>query len=110
MRGRLRRFARAAGMTALAVAAVFLVGRAVVELIVVNPFRPETYRDDWGGPTYPGVLLVHAGPGIAIGVLAILALRRASARKRVHERPSGAGEHQDDDERRPQRKGDRGDR
>ena len=65
-------------MTALAVAALFLVVRAVVELVLVDPSRPETYRDDWGGPSYLGV--VHAGPGIVVVGLAILALRRRRRR------------------------------
>ena len=64
-------------MVVLVVVGVFLVARAVVEVISVDPGRPATYRDDWGGPTYAGVLLVHAGPGLLVlGSLAVLLWRR----------------------------------
>ena len=50
----------------LALIAVFFVGRAVVEGVSVDPSDPASYRDDWGGPTYLGVLGVHAGPGLLV--------------------------------------------
>jgi len=64
-------------MVVLVVVGAFLVARAAVEVISVDPGRPATYRDDWGGPTYAGVLLVHAGPGLLVlGSLAVLLWRR----------------------------------
>jgi hypothetical protein len=78
-----RRAARWTGIGVLAVVAAFLVGRAVVEVVGVDPSDPASYRDDWGGPTYLGVMAVHAGPGVV--VLVLLAwwwLRTARARRR----------------------------
>jgi hypothetical protein len=80
---RVRRAARWTGIGALGLIAVFLVGRAVVEVVGVDPSDPASYRDDWGGPTYPGVLAVHAGPGVV--VLAVLLwwwVRRVRARRK----------------------------
>jgi hypothetical protein len=59
---------------------LYLIGRAVAELIMVDPARPETYRQDWGGPHYPGVLLVHVGPAVLVVLLAARILRRHRAR------------------------------
>jgi hypothetical protein len=43
-----------------------------------------TYRDDWGGPSLFGVLLVHCGLGLLAGtVLATTYRRRRSARRRL---------------------------
>jgi hypothetical protein len=68
-----RRALRALGWAVLLLVGGFLVARAVVEVISVDPGRPATYRDDWGGPTYAGVLLVHAGPGLLVlGTVALL--------------------------------------
>ena len=79
----MRRIARWAGIGVLALVAAFLVGRAIVEVFAVDPSDAATYRDDWGGPTYLGVLAVHAGPGLV--VLAVLAwwwLRAARMRRK----------------------------
>jgi hypothetical protein len=82
-----RRIARWAGLGLFALVAAFFVGRAVVEVISVDASAPATYRDDWGGPTYLGVLAVHAGPGlIVLAVLASWWLRTARTRR---ERGSG---------------------
>jgi hypothetical protein len=68
-----RRALRALGWAVLLLVGGFLVARAVVEVISVDPGQPATYRDDWGGPTYAGVLLVHAGPGLLVlGTVALL--------------------------------------
>jgi hypothetical protein len=67
----MRRAGRWVGVVLLTVVALFLVGRAVAEVVGVDPSDPASYRDDWGGPTYLGVLAVHAGPGLL--VLAALA-------------------------------------
>jgi hypothetical protein len=72
----MRRPLRFLGWTVLVLVGFFLVARAVVEVVSVDPGRPATYRDDWGGPSYAGVLLVHAGPGLLVlGVTAVLLWR-----------------------------------
>jgi hypothetical protein len=77
-----RRAARWTGIGVLAVVAAFLVGRAVVEVVGVDPSDPPSYRDDWGGPTYLGVMAVHAGPGVVVLVLLVWWwLRTARARR-----------------------------
>lgn len=60
----------------VALVAVYAVGRAVVEVVTVNPRRPETYAQDWGGPQYLGVIAVHAGPGLLVLALTLLWARR----------------------------------
>lgn len=67
-----RRWGRRVGLGLLLMTAAFLVGRAAVEIITVNPTKPQTYQHDWGGPHYLGVLLVHAGPGVLILALAVV--------------------------------------
>jgi hypothetical protein len=64
-----RRPLRLLGLVLLVALGTFLVARAVVEVVAVDPGNPSTYRDDWGGPTYAGVLLVHAGPGVLVVAL-----------------------------------------
>src|SRR5271169_2782210 len=56
--------------------ALYLVGRAIAEFFVVNYSDPASYRDAWGGPSLAGVFAVHAGPGIAIMIAAIVWLYR----------------------------------
>ena len=72
----MRRSVRVLGTALLVVLGLYLVGRAVVEVIAVDAGDPSSYRDDWGGPTYAGVLLVHAGPGLLVVALAVLVLMR----------------------------------
>ena len=73
----MRRPLRFLGWVVLLLVGSFLVARAVVEVVSVDPGDPATYRDDWGGPSYAGVLLVHAGPGLLVlGVSALLLWRR----------------------------------
>ncbi|TDC22170.1 CGP-CTERM sorting domain-containing protein [Micromonospora sp. 15K316] len=45
---------------------------------------PATYRNDWGGPSLAGVLLVHCGPGVvaAVVITAVLLRRRRAGRAR----------------------------
>ena len=70
---------------------VFLVVRAVVVLRADQPSRPDTYRRDWGGPHYWGVIAVHVTPAlIAIGLAGYLLLRRrATDRRNTRQRPAG---------------------
>jgi hypothetical protein len=72
----MRRALRLLGTTLVVMLGVFLVVRAVVEVVAVDPDDPSSYRDDWGGPSYVGVLLVHAGPGLLVVVLVGLLLWR----------------------------------
>jgi hypothetical protein len=75
-RPRGRRVARWVGKWALLVIAAFLIVRALVQPFVINPSRPETYRLDWGGPHYLGVMLVHCLPGVIAAILLVRWYRR----------------------------------
>jgi len=56
---------------------LYLIGRAIVELFVIDMSDPASYRDDWGGPTLLGVLAAHCGPGLlAVAVIAVVVVRR----------------------------------
>jgi hypothetical protein len=60
-----------------AVLTVYLVGRGIGELFVIDYRHPSSYRNDWGGPSLAGVLAVHGGPALLIlGALAVRLLRR----------------------------------
>lgn len=54
----------------------YLIVRAVAEFFVIDPGDPESYRTDWGGPHYLGVLAVHVLPGVVAAVLLIVVWRR----------------------------------
>jgi hypothetical protein len=60
---------------------LYLVGRAIIELTIVDPARTETYRQDWGGPHYLGVILVHAGPAVLVVLFTVLFVRRRNRAK-----------------------------
>lgn len=77
---------RWSALVLLAVIAVFLVARAVVEIATVDPARPESYEQDWGGTHYLGVMAVHAGPGLLILLSTALWLRRATHQRKTHHR------------------------
>ena len=68
---------------------LYLIVRAIAEPFVIDTSDPATYQADWGGPTLPGVLLVHCGPGVIAAVLLgwVLVRHRAS---RGH-RPKATG-------------------
>ena len=74
-----RRIVAGAGV----VLGVYLILRAVVELLVIDYGDPAGYRDDWGGPSLAGVLAVHCLPGIAAAVLLVRAVRRRRTRNSV---------------------------
>jgi hypothetical protein len=61
---------------------LFFIVRAVAEPLVIDTSDPATYRNDWGGPSLVGVLLVHCGPGVlaAIAIAVVLLRRRSSGR------------------------------
>ncbi|GHJ43780.1 hypothetical protein Cs7R123_11220 [Catellatospora sp. TT07R-123] len=58
---------------------LYLIGRAIAEPFNIDMSDPATYRDDWGGPGLPGVLLAHCGPGVlsAIIIVAVVLRRRS---------------------------------
>jgi len=59
---------------------LYLVVRAIAEPFVIDMSDPATYRNDWGGPSLPGVLLVHCGPGVVAAIaIAMAMIRRRSA-------------------------------
>ena len=61
---------------------LYLIIRAVAEPFVIDMSEPATYRNDWGGPSLFGVLLVHCGPGVVAAVaIAMALLRRSSSRR-----------------------------
>jgi hypothetical protein len=63
---------------------LYFVVRAVAEPFTIDMTDPATYRDDWGGPSLAGVLLVHCGPGVISAALIVRALlRRRAARLRT---------------------------
>jgi hypothetical protein len=75
---------KAAIVVALAIG-LYLIVRAVAEPFVIDMSDPATYRNDWGGPSLLGVLLVHCGPGVVAAVVIAMALirRRSSRRARI---------------------------
>lgn len=83
---RTHRAGRALGLALAFLLGVFLVVRAGVVLATDDPAHPETYRQDWGGPHYLGVILVHTAPGLIAVALAITWLvRHRSRRHRTQE-------------------------
>jgi hypothetical protein len=78
---------RAAVAVGLALGLFFIV-RAVAEPFVIDVSDPATYRNDWGGPSLLGVLLVHCGPGVLAAVAIAMALlrRRRSGRPQIEQR------------------------
>jgi hypothetical protein len=70
---------RRAALIVGAVVAVFLIVRAVVELVTIHYWDPSSYEHDWGGPSLIGVLLVHCFPGVLAAVAIVLVMRRRRA-------------------------------
>jgi hypothetical protein len=68
---------------------LYLIVRAVAEPFVIDVSDPATYRNDWGGPSLLGVLLVHCGPGVvAAAAIAAALRRRRSSRRARPDRPA----------------------
>jgi len=61
---------------------LYLVVRAIAEPFVIDMSDPATYRNDWGGPSLLGVVLVHCGPGVVAAIAIAMAMirRRSSSR------------------------------
>jgi hypothetical protein len=70
---------------------LYLIVRAIAEPLVIDTSDPATYRDDWGGPTLAGVLLVHCGPGVIAAVLLGWALVRRRASRQYRRKATGRG-------------------
>jgi hypothetical protein len=67
---------------------LYLMVRAIAEPFVIDMSDPATYRNDWGGPSLLGVLLVHCGPGVmAAVVITVVLVGRRSARRAQREQP-----------------------
>ena len=73
---------RKVGVVAAFILGLYLIGRAVVEVVLIDYGNPDSYRLDWGGPSLVGVLAVHSGPGVIAAVLMVWWLRRRAARRR----------------------------
>ena len=65
------------------VVALYTLVRGIAELFLIDYGDPASYREDWGGPSLPGVLAVHTGPGLAVVLWASWWL----CRHRRHSRP-----------------------
>lgn len=52
--------------------ALYLVVRGIAEPFVIDLSNPESYRNDWGGPSLIGVLVVHSGPAMVILAAAVV--------------------------------------
>jgi hypothetical protein len=82
---------RRAGLVLAVILGLYLVARAVAEPFVIDFADPATYRLDWGGPSLPGVLLVHCGPGVVAATLMVRGVRRRLRTRRpaatVHSGP-----------------------
>jgi hypothetical protein len=66
---------------------LFLILRAAAEPFVIDLSDSATYRNDWGGPSLLGVLLVHCGPGViaAVAIAMVLIRRRSSGRAQTEQ-------------------------
>ena len=71
------------GVAILWIIGLYFVVRALAEPFVIDLNDPATYRNDWGGPSLTGVLLVHCGLGlVAAALMAWRLMRRSSVRLR----------------------------
>ena len=43
---------------------IYLIGRAIVEILFIDYGNAASYKNDWGGPSLIGVMAVHIVPGI----------------------------------------------
>jgi hypothetical protein len=77
-----RRFMRGLGIVVGGIIAIYLVARGVAELFIVDFSQPQTYRNDWGGPSLAGVLAVHTGPAVVIVAAALAYFIRRCRRGR----------------------------
>jgi hypothetical protein len=57
---------------------LYLIGRAIAEPFLIDVTDAASYRNDWGGPSLPGVLAVHCGPGLVAAALMVRAFVRSN--------------------------------
>ncbi len=50
----------------------FAVVRAGFVIAADDLSHPETYRNDWGGPHYIGVMAIHVGPAVLVTLAALV--------------------------------------
>jgi hypothetical protein len=62
------------------IVAIYLVVRGIAEPFLIDADDPDSYRNDWGGPSLIGVLAVHSGPALVIVTVAIVWLVRRHRR------------------------------
>ncbi|MFD1812047.1 hypothetical protein [Rhodococcus gannanensis] len=70
------RILRPLGYTLGGLVGAYAVARGVAEIVTIDVGDPESYRDDWGGPSLAGVLLVHCGPAVIAVIVAWRVVRR----------------------------------
>lgn len=70
------RILRALGYSLVGIVGAYAIFRGIAELFVVDFDDPASYRDDWGGPSLVGVVLVHSGPGLVALIGAGYLIRR----------------------------------
>ena len=58
------------------IVATYLVVRGIAEPFLIDTNDPDSYRNDWGGPSLIGVLAAHSGPVLVIVMAAIVWLVR----------------------------------
>ena len=81
------------GTVLLWIIGVYLIGRAIVEPLVIDLTDPSTYHLDWGGPHLAGVLAVHCGPGVLAAILLARSLiRRRNSTANVSDRATPASD------------------
>ena len=70
-----QRIQRGVGAVLAGIFASYLLARGIAEFFTLNYSNSTSYRNDWGGPSLPGVLAVHSGPAV-IGVVAFFSYVR----------------------------------
>ena len=62
------RIQRGVGAVLAGIFASYLLARGIAEFFTLNYSNSTSYRNDWGGPSLPGVLAVHSGPAVIVVV------------------------------------------
>ena len=87
-----RRLPRFSGAAVGGLLAAYLVVRGIVEFFVISYSRPQSYRENWGGPSLAGVLAVHSGPELAILIFAgVYLYRLRQAQRKAVSAPGAQG-------------------
>ena len=67
----MRKFFARFGLVFGYILGIYLIGRAIVEILFIDYGNSASYKNDWGGPSLIGVMAVHVVPGIIALVLII---------------------------------------